>query len=83
MLAEPGFVYCISLVAGRQAFVWGYSRMIKIDPWGLCVTNAFRRRSSPGLDFSWAELFAAEAWIYKPTVIQLIVEQPWMSATRQ
>lgn len=78
MLAEPGFAYCISVLAGGHAFIWGYSRMLQIDPWGLGVTNAFRRRSAPSLSSSWAERFAAEAWIYRPTVIQLITEQDWM-----
>lgn len=82
MLAEPGFAYCISVLVGGRAFIWCYSRMLQIDPWGLGVTNAFRRRSTPGLVSAWAECFAAEAWIYRPTVIQLIPEQDWMRVER-
>ena len=82
MLAKPGFTYCISVVIGGHAFIWGYSRMLQIDPWGLCVTNAFRRCSAPNLSNSWAECFAPMAWLYRPTVIQLIREQPWMVTVR-
>lgn len=83
MMAEPGFAYCISIQYGNRAFVWGFSRLLQIDPWGLHVTNAFRRCSSPSLDSAWAECFAAETWIYKPAIIQLIHEQPWMRMSRQ
>lgn len=77
-LAEPGFVYCISRIVGKQAFVWGYSRMFQMDKWGMCVSKPFRRASTPGLVSSWAEFFADEEWIYRPCIIQLIREEGWM-----
>lgn len=77
-LAEPGFVYSISLIHGKQAYVWGFSRMFLMDEWGLCVSMAFRRVSTPGLTSSWAEFFADDEWIYRPCVIQLIREEGWM-----
>lgn len=81
-MAEPGFVYCVSIKYGSHAFVWGYTRMFLMDEWGILVSKVFRRCSSPGLTSSWAESFAADAWLYRPAVIQLIQEQPWMSAGR-
>ena len=78
MLAVPGSVFCISVWIGGHAFNWGYSRILEIDPWGLGVTGAFRKASSLGLRSSWAECFAAEAWLFRPAIIQLIPEQDWM-----
>lgn len=82
MMAEPGYAYCISIQYGGHWFVWGFSRLLQLTPWGLHVTNAFRRCSSPGFESTWAECFAAEAWIYRAAIIQLIPEQSWMKMPR-
>lgn len=79
-MAEPGFVYCVSIKYGAHAFVWGYTRMFLMDEWGIQVSKVFRRCSSPAVTTSWTETVAEEAWIYRPAVVQLIQEQPWMSA---
>ena len=81
--AEPGFVHRISILIGPQAFLWGYSRKLRMEPWGLRVFNPFRRCSSSDLKYSWAEHFAAADWIFKPAIIELIREEPWMRTKRK
>lgn len=77
-LAEPGFVFCISLTIGKQAFVWGYTRLFQMDEWGIRANKVFRRCSASALTSSWAEPVAEEALIFRPAFIQVIPEEAWM-----
>lgn len=73
-----GMVMAIIFCCHGVEFVQGYCRKALIDKWGLQCIDPFKRGGDPALTRAWAISLKKELHLFRPTKLELVVEQEWM-----
>ncbi len=78
---HKGAVLAIIESCGGVEFIRGYCRVALFDQWGLWCGEVFIRCNNADLTRSWACPVPGECHIFRPTRLELVAEEEWMSAT--
>ena len=63
-------------------FIQGYCRMAIMDRWGMYCDDMFVRGSDSAFTRFWAEPRIKGLFIFKPTRLEFVSEEPWMRSKR-
>lgn len=73
-----GRVITITELFGHAEFIIGYCRSARVDAWGVCCIQPFRRVSDLGFTRSWAEPQRTDLRIYRRVRLNIAEEEKWM-----
>lgn len=73
-----GTVMAITVSYGGIEFIHSHCRKAMIDRWGVYCADPFRRAGDAAITRHWAEPFRKGMFIFRPSRLVIVTEQPWM-----